>query len=744
VQAKGAGCWVKDVTLSNAYQGVDLATYPTQNHYVSYLAGSPLKTGIFVNSNGEGWVENVQFNPHYWLRSGGYPNSGLPSSSTVVTYQQSNLDAFKIGACTKEHLFGNFVYATYRGLYFTNAGTCNADVFLHGTDAGSYGISVESAAGSTLNFINSQLVLTGASRQSYIHTGTQFAGTASFYNTLDWGDQTGLSADINGTGSVLLQQVNTLAEKFVIRGGTSSLQAISMVSPVSPQFDLSSSVCGCTIFGSYNSSGFAMNNAAGSKVEADYNYSGKPVGISLSTGWENGQRGNDWNNTVYTNLNVGPALGETAPRCTAAATDSGSVLAVSGSDLDPVASRMYFKIFKTNIPVFGSSTLAYRLLPKNDRGRSVHVDLLFSDGTRLSELNARAADSSLWIGAHGAVNRWDTLRCAVGEYAPGKTIQTVLVGYDRAAETGDFSAWIDDLSIIPSVTLPEPWRGDNIGTPAPGGVAVADNDAFFLQASGTGLQFGGDSFFLLSQPFTGDLAVTARLDRIDPLQGNAFAGIMIRESISPLSRLVQLALFPQYGIQTSTRVQSNSGIQQTTHISIPRTTPVWLKIVKSGQRFMTYVSQDSAAWGAPLSDVTVAMDSAVLAGAAISAAASGATISAEYTGLRVAKEGPAAIQSHAGEGLPKEVSLLQNFPNPFNPTTLIRYGLPSRTEVDLAVYNVMGQRVRTLVMQNQPAGYYSVSWDAQNELGQSVSSGIYFYRLSSVGKQLTGKMLLLR
>jgi hypothetical protein len=517
-----------------------------------------------------------------------------------------------------------------------------------------------------------------------------------------------------------------------------------MVSSLSPQFEIHPSVAGSTIFASYNPRGFAMSNGAGDKVEADYNYRGRPAEVGLSTGWESAERQSDWNNTVYLQENVGPAAGQTVPACAPASTDSGMVLAVRGDDLDGVSSRIYFKVLQTNIPVFGSSMLRYRLLPRNDRGRSVHVDLLFTDGTRLSEMDARASDSTLWTAAHGTLDRWDTLRCALSEYAPGKIIQTVLVGYDRAVETGEFSAWIDEVSITPSMALPEPWRGDNIGTPAPGGLAVADGDAFFVQSSGSGLQYNGDSFFLLSQPFQGDLVLTARLDRVDQVVGGAFAGIMVRESTSPLSRLVQLALFPQYGIQTSTRVQSNSGIQQVAHVPAPRTTPLWLKIVKTGQRFRTYATQDTSSWGTALQDVTVAMDSSVLAGIALSSAASNMAINAQFSGVRVAKEDPSGIYADAGEGLPTEVNLLPNYPNPFNPTTWIRYGIPAKADVDLAVYNLMGQRVRTLLKDNQPAGYHVASWDALNDQGAGVASGMYFYRLSSAGKQLTGKMLLLR
>ncbi|MCB0291781.1 MAG: T9SS type A sorting domain-containing protein, partial [Calditrichaeota bacterium] len=95
--------------------------------------------------------------------------------------------------------------------------------------------------------------------------------------------------------------------------------------------------------------------------------------------------------------------------------------------------------------------------------------------------------------------------------------------------------------------------------------------------------------------------------------------------------------------------------------------------------------------------------------------------------------------------IPERYELLQNYPNPFNPSTLIRYQLPAAGEVELAVYNLIGQRIKTLVQQHQGAGGYAVQWDGTDDAGRPVASGIYFYRLSA-GKHFvqTRKMLLTR
>jgi len=83
-------------------------------------------------------------------------------------------------------------------------------------------------------------------------------------------------------------------------------------------------------------------------------------------------------------------------------------------------------------------------------------------------------------------------------------------------------------------------------------------------------------------------------------------------------------------------------------------------------------------------------------------------------------------------------------PNPFNPVTVVSYGVPHDTDVRLAVYNVAGRLVRTLVDGGVEAGYHSVVWDGRDENGAATSSGVYFCRMESDGFRGTTKMVLLK
>jgi hypothetical protein len=90
---------------------------------------------------------------------------------------------------------------------------------------------------------------------------------------------------------------------------------------------------------------------------------------------------------------------------------------------------------------------------------------------------------------------------------------------------------------------------------------------------------------------------------------------------------------------------------------------------------------------------------------------------------------------------PKNFSLKNNYPNPFNPTTVIQYDLAATSNVKLEVFDMMGRNVATLVNASQPAGSYSVSF---NTAGLQVSSGVYFYQLSAGAYRKTNKMLLVK
>ena len=94
--------------------------------------------------------------------------------------------------------------------------------------------------------------------------------------------------------------------------------------------------------------------------------------------------------------------------------------------------------------------------------------------------------------------------------------------------------------------------------------------------------------------------------------------------------------------------------------------------------------------------------------------------------------------------MPCEISWQQNYPNPFNEGPLISFNMTRSANVELVIYNILGQRVRTLVSGPFDAGPHEVNWDGRDESGKTVSSGIYLYQLSSGKFTDAKKMILLK
>jgi hypothetical protein len=94
--------------------------------------------------------------------------------------------------------------------------------------------------------------------------------------------------------------------------------------------------------------------------------------------------------------------------------------------------------------------------------------------------------------------------------------------------------------------------------------------------------------------------------------------------------------------------------------------------------------------------------------------------------------------------IPRTFDLANNYPNPFNPTTTIRFAVPQAGPISLMVYNVLGQQVRILAQGNISAGYHDVVWDGKDDRGMTVQSGVYFYRLQTGSVALVKKMVMIK
>jgi len=95
-------------------------------------------------------------------------------------------------------------------------------------------------------------------------------------------------------------------------------------------------------------------------------------------------------------------------------------------------------------------------------------------------------------------------------------------------------------------------------------------------------------------------------------------------------------------------------------------------------------------------------------------------------------------------GMPTEFALHENYPNPFNPTTTLRFDLPEVSDATVTIFNMLGQKIKTFNMNDTPAGFHSIKWDATNDYGDPVGAGVYLYQLRANDFVKSKKMVLLK
>lgn len=238
-----------------------------------------------------------------------------------------------------------------------------------------------------------------------------------------------------------------------------------------------------------------------------------------------------WVSTTDVKSNVssyGSASGNASCAVVAANARRGtSALRVRGRDNSATGSYAYFRVYDVNIPVDLYTTLNFWMYPENANGRFVSVDLAFTDGTNLRDI--AAAKDTTGVSMHpatgrGSVGAWNKVTSKIGTWCSGKTIDRIVVAYDQAAGTGDFSAYIDDISINQNYfVLPVKmvsFTANAIGKNAAlrWTTAAEENlEAYEVQRSMDGVHFTT----VKNVPPFGHVVNNYSLDDADPLKGGA-------------------------------------------------------------------------------------------------------------------------------------------------------------------------------------------------------------------------------
>lgn len=226
VQGQGAGVYAINLTIPIGDKGIDLASYPTDGHYVDYLGGTLLRAGIWVGGGAEGgFIRNMQFNPHYALRLPG-GQGYTPPTGDLYGFVQRYSSALKFSDVEDQTIFNNFVFGSVYGIHFLKRDLGNGQfaypgkmtMIGHGSDGCAYALYVEDADEHTkITAINSELVNTNiptepnrayvkmgdAANPAAIHPNAELA----LYNSAFWGSPS-IAGAVVYNGNVRFQQAN--------------------------------------------------------------------------------------------------------------------------------------------------------------------------------------------------------------------------------------------------------------------------------------------------------------------------------------------------------------------------------------------------------------------------------------------------------------------------------------------------------------------------------------------------------
>lgn len=455
IQSQGPDCWVVDVVIGNAWQGVDFSTYPSEGHRINYLAGGFIRRGLFVgNARGRGWVEDVQFNPHYLSRlDERIQRVSVPpcNGENVIELQRRQLEGLVFSNCRDEQIRGTFLYAANHGIRFE--GDCHASVLMHGTDTASCGAVVDLSAHGSVHFALAQLVPLSPVVQAAIVSMPSHQGTAEFYASQFWAGP--CTALLQGSGSVRMEQFNTLSGPLCVSNGTCAcvLGYFNRPDPVHVAF--SASAAGSVIASIYRDGGLSVTSATTGKLAV--------TGLSAAIRKDNGTRLHLTTNEFCMNKRTFVASRVATPggglrkvshsACEWISIDGGDErwrdqIVLKGHSDDPTYSFLYCVVSDTAINIHPDSILRYWIKPGNDNSRATGVDLLFDDNSVLRESGLRDLQGhGVAPGAkRGEIGQWTLIEIPLSAVA-GKTITRVMVAYDTRQGGGDVLSAFSGISI---------------------------------------------------------------------------------------------------------------------------------------------------------------------------------------------------------------------------------------------------------------------------------------------------------
>lgn len=237
VQVTGSNAYMINIGMRAVHKGIDLFTYPCDNHYIDYIAGHAFDVGIRVGGGTKnGKIYNSQFNVIAYAagdesKYGSWPNS-VGDGSPAYDYGFANFNFMILGDCINQLLYNNFHYGSKNGMILSDVdGTGPTGLSIgSGIDGARNALVINAVGNEGFDFVNTQIVSIGNTNTKYIETGAGYTSGVTLYNADFWGNPSnGIYMD---GGELLLQQANFnqpgQQRLALLNGGTLTIEASSI------------------------------------------------------------------------------------------------------------------------------------------------------------------------------------------------------------------------------------------------------------------------------------------------------------------------------------------------------------------------------------------------------------------------------------------------------------------------------------------------------------------------------------
>jgi regulation of enolase protein 1 (concanavalin A-like superfamily) len=279
----------------------------------------------------------------------------------------------------------------------------------------------------------------------------------------------------------------------------------------------------------------------------------------------------------------------------------------------------------------------------------------------------------------------------------------------------------------------------DIGAVGVAGSASFDGTTWKIIGGGTDVANTSDQFHYAYKPYSGDWTILAHVAYQQNTNSWSKSGVMIRQSTDSSSAFVFVMCTPSTTKGMNMQSRAITGVTHVSQSQIKTAcAPYWVELVRSGNTFTGYMSANGSTW-VLMGSVSITMTDSVLIGLAVCAHLNSATCETWFDNVSIKPTAITSVNDKAGAAAVTAYELAQNYPNPFNPSTSISYQLPKAGFVKLTVFDVLGREIAVLVNGMQSAGGHQATFDAK-----ALSSGMYFYRLSTDNFAQVKKMLLVK